>query len=224
MRTVDFVLLLILPNMKKLLYIPIIHNKADLGSLGSQLSLEGEGKYGVSRWQNHLEQVDKSWDEIEVEILKLLKKKSFDRIKIYQDGLPVVGEIGLKIVKDAAEKGSKNFAIIERLLTRGAKLEIAENKEFLLEEYYLLSDIGKAETPEKQLESYLKYQKMSPELLNNRDLYIAAQINRSLNKGEIGIAFFGAAHSILAKLNKDIKTTVVQMFKDDISLKLMNTK
>jgi hypothetical protein len=99
--------------MKKLLYIPIIHNKADLGSLGSQLSLEGEGKYGVSRWQNHLEQVDKSWDEIEVEILKLLKKKSFDRIKIYQDGLPVVGEIGLKIVKDAAEKGSKNFAIID---------------------------------------------------------------------------------------------------------------
>ena len=133
--------------MKKLIYIPIVHNRADLGSLGSQLSLEGERKYGASAWQHHLEEVDRSWDEIEIAIFKQLKKSSFDKIRIYQDGLPVVNEIGIKIVKDAAENGSKNYLIIDNLLTRGAKLEIAENKEFLLKEYYLLSDIKKAETP-----------------------------------------------------------------------------
>ena len=210
--------------MKKLLYIPIVHNQADLGSLGSQLSLEGERKYGVSLWQNHLEQVDKSWDEIEIKISKQLKKISFDKIKIYQDGLPVAGDIGIKIVKDTAKKGSKNYIIIDNLLTQGAKLEIAENKEFLLKEYYLLSDISKAETHEKQLETYLTYQKLSQKLLNNRDNYIANQINVTLNDGEIGIAFFGAAHSIIEKLYKDIKVVVIQMFKDDISLNLIKNK
>lgn len=210
--------------MKKILYIPIVHNQADLGSLGSQLSLEGERKYGVSLWQNHLEQVDKSWDEIEIEISKQLKKISFDKIKIYQDGLPVADDIGIKIVKDTAKKGSKNYNIIDNLLTHGAKLEIAENKEFLLKEYYLLSDISKAETHEKQLETYLTYQKLSQELLNNRDNYIANQINVTLNDGEIGVAFFGAAHSIIVKLNKDIKVVVIQMFKDEISLNLIKNK
>ena len=66
--------------MKKLIYIPIVHNRADLGSLGSQLSLEGERKYGASAWQHHLEEVDRSWDEIEIAIFKQLKKSSFDKI------------------------------------------------------------------------------------------------------------------------------------------------
>lgn len=208
-------------DMKRLLYIPIVHNQTDLGSLGSQLSLEGERKYGVSLWQNHLELVDKSWDEIEIEISKQLKKISFDKIKIYQDGLPVADDIGIKIVKDTAKKGSKNYNIIDNLLTQGAKLEIAENKEFLFKEYYLLSDITKTETPENILKAYLIYQNISQELLNDRDNYIANQINVTLNDGEIGIAFFGAAHSIINKLNKDIKVVVIQMFTDAISLNLI---
>jgi len=208
--------------VKKLIYIPIVHNRADLGSLGSQLSLEGERKYGASAWQHHLEEVDRSWDEIEIAIFKQLKKSSFDKIRIYQDGLPVVNEIGIKIVKDAAENGSKNYLIIDNLLTRGAKLEIAENKEFLLKEYYLLSDIKKAETPEKQLEAYLIYEKMSRELLKMRDDFIANQINETLQDGEVGIAFFGAAHTVLNKLKKDIKVAVIQMFVDEISVSLVN--
>ncbi len=207
--------------MKKLLCIPIVHNQADLGSLGSQLSLEGEKKYGVALWKDHLEKVEKSWDEIEIEISSQLKKISFNKVKIYQDGLPAAGDIGIKIIKDSAGKGSKNYSIINNLLTKGAKLEMAENKELLFKEYYLLSDINKADTPEKQLAAYLKYQELSQELLNNRDNYIASQINSTLNNGEIGIAFFGAAHSIIDKLNEDINVTVIQMFKDEISLNLI---
>ncbi len=207
--------------MKKLIYIPIVHNKADLGSLGSQLSVEGAQKYGASAWQNHLDEVEKSWDKIELEIFKRLKKTSFDKIKIYQDGLPVAGEIGIKIVNDAAGNGSKNYSIIRRLLAGGANLELAENKDLLLKEYYLLADINKAETPEKQLESFLFYQKISGELLLSRDHYVAKQINETLKDGETGIAFFGASHTITDKLKTDINVIVIQMFKDDISLNLI---
>jgi hypothetical protein len=207
--------------MKKLIYIPIVHNKADLGSLGSQLSVEGEKRYGASAWHIHMEEVEKSWDKIELEIFKHLKKTSFGKIKIYQDGLPVAGETGVKIVKDAAANGSKNYSIINRLLAKGASLEVAESKELLLKEYYLLSDINKAETPEKQLESYLAYQKIAGELLINRDTFVAEQINETLKEGETGIAFFGASHAIVDKLNNDIKVVIIQMFKDSISLNLI---
>jgi len=207
--------------MKKLIYIPIVHNSADLGSLGSQLSSEGARKYGDSLWQDHLEQVDKSWNNVEIEISRQLKRTPLTKVKIYQDGLPVVDEIGIKIVNDAAKNGSKNYLIIQGLLARGAKLELAEDKALLLREYYLLADINNADTPEKQMESFLTYQKISQELLNSRDVYIANQINETLQEGELGIAFFGASHSIVDKIDKNIKVIIIQMFKDSISLSLI---
>ncbi len=210
--------------MKRLLYIPIVHNQTDLGSLGHSLSMEGGKAYGSAAWQDHLEQVDKSWYKVKSEIFRRVKKISPDKIKIYQDGLPVIGETGLKIVKDTAQKGSINYIIIDELLNLGAKLELAENKEFLLKEYYLISDITKAETPESTSKAFQLYKDMSQKLLNDRDCYIANQINTTLNDREIGIAFFGAAHSIINQLNKDIKVNVIQMFTDEISLNLHKTK
>jgi hypothetical protein len=65
------------------------------------------------------------------------------------------------------------------------------------------------------------YQGASKELLDDRDNYIAFQNNTTLNDGEIGIAFFGAAHSIINKLNRDIDVDVIQMFTDEISLNLL---
>ena len=69
--------------------------------------------------------------------------------------------------------------------------------------------------------AYLMYQDASKELLDDRDNHIAFQINTTLNDDEIGIAFFGAAHSITDKLNKDIDIDVIQMFTDEISLNLL---
>ncbi len=206
--------------MKKLLYIPIVHNQADLGSLGTALSSEGERKYGAQQWTEHLQQVNRSWDEIENEISMRLNDFPSGSVRIYQDGLPANGETGIKIIKDTAQKGSKNYTIIDNLLTAGAILELAENKDLLFKEYYLLSDISKAETPEKQLMAYLAYQEFSDEILNDRDKFIANKINETLKDGEIGIAFFGAAHSVIDKLAKDIEVIVIQMFNDNISLNL----
>jgi hypothetical protein len=211
-------------KMKRLLYIPIVHNQTDLGSLGQTLSAEGGKMYGTSAWQDHIEQVDVAWHKIKAEILKRINKVSPDKIKIYQDGLPVAGETGIKIVQDTARQGSINYSIIDNLLSMGAKLEPAENKELLLKEYYLLADITKAETPEGAYKALQTYQDMSDKLLNDRDNHIANQINATLDDGELGVAFFGAAHSIINKLNKDIKIVVIQMFTDEISLKLHKTK
>ena len=208
--------------MKKLIYIPIVHNQADLGSLGSRLSMEGEKKYGASHWNHHLEQVNKAWDRVESEILRHVLDKEAEKIVIYQDGLPVAGETGTQIIKDTAEKGSKNYSIIAGLLDSGAKLEVAENKELLFREYYLLSDISKAESAEKQLEAFFTYQEVSQQLLNERDKHIASQINSTLRDGETGIAFFGASHSIIDKLNKQIEVVVINLFNDVISLNLVN--
>ncbi len=203
------------------MYVPMVHNQTDMGSMGNELSKEGEKTYGVAIWQDHLVQVNKSWLKIESEVFKRVNLVPAGKIKIYQDGLPVVDETGIKIVKDTAEKGSINYKIIAELLLRGAKLELAENKEYLFQEYYLLSDITKAESPEKALVAYHIYMDLAGDLLLNRDRFIAGQINETLNEGDTGLAFFGASHHILSNLDSDIEVDMIQMFTDPISLKLM---
>ena len=51
--------------MRKLLYFSIVHNQADLGSLKEELLTEGEKRYGKKEWENHLKQVQESWNRIE---------------------------------------------------------------------------------------------------------------------------------------------------------------
>ena len=201
--------------MKKLIYFPIVHNQVDLGSMGSQLSLAGEQKYG-ELWKEHLKEVDLAWNKIGSYVNQI------ENLRIYQDGLPVAGDIGIRIVKDVANSGSKNYKIIENLISNGAVLEIAESKELLLKEYNFLNRITNAITSVEKLKANILYKDESEKLLSDRDEYIANQINTTLNDGEIGVAFFGGAHSIVDKLNNDIEVIVIQMFKDEISLSLIN--
>ncbi len=208
--------------MRKLLYIPVVHNQADLGSLEARLSLEGKRKYGQAAWQDHLAQVQISWNRIENEIKQQFNNTPADKARIYQDGLLKAGEIGLKIVKEVARLGSKNYQILEDLLRQGAQLEEAESKELLLQEYGYLSRLSKATTPTEQLKVYLEYRKVAQELLNKRDAYIANRINLTLKKDELGIAFFGSKHSIADRLDEDITITIIQEFKDKISADLVN--
>ena len=202
--------------MKNLLYVSIVHSQTDMGSLSAELSAEGEKCYGVDMWTEHVKHVNESWDKIRDEVFKRVEGISMDRIKIYQDGLPVIDDIGLKIIRDAAVN-SKNYQIIEALLDRGAVLKQAEDKHLLLKEYGYLSRITSASSPEKKTKEYLLYQDIADELLDDRDIFIAKQINGTLNKGDMGIAFFGAAHRIIDKLDKDINISYLQEFNDEIS-------
>jgi len=209
-------------NMRKLLYIPVIHDQADMGSLETRLSMEGEKKYGQAAWQNHLAQVQTSWDRIENEIKQQLNSTPANKMRIYQDGLPKAGEIGLKIIKEIAKRGSKNYQILEELSRQGAQLEEAESKELLLQEYEYLSILSKATTLTEQLHAYIEFQEVAQELLNKRDAYIANRINITLKKDELGIAFFGGKHYIINRLDKDITINTIQEFKDKISADLIN--
>lgn len=205
--------------MRKLIYIPIVHNLADMGSAGAELSLQGEKKYGKEKWNEHLISVDKSWDDINLIIHNKLNLR-YDNVKIYQDGLLVVDEIGLKIIEDVASKGSINYQIIYYLISLGCKLEQAESKELLIDEYHLTKNILESNTPMNKLKANVIYQILADKLLNDRDEHIANQINITLKDDEIGIAFFGAVHSIIDKLNSDIIVDIIQLFKDEISLNL----
>lgn len=210
--------------MRKLLYSLIVHNQADLGSFKERLSIEGERRYGRIRWEAHLKQVQESWDRTEEIVGRFLNTNNVpkSKVRVYQDGLPVAGEIGLKIVREGARRGSKNYQILENLVDRGACLEEADSRELLLQEHNYLSKIVKAATLTEKLKQYALYQVISQELLNKRDIYIAERINATLSKDELGLAFFGAIHSIVDKLAKDIEVTIIQEFKDRISIDLMN--
>lgn len=209
--------------MRQLLYFPIIHNQADLGSLKESLSAEGERKYGKAEWESHLKQVQKSWDKIEKFIEEYANTNSIspNKVRLYQDGLPAAGEIGLKIVKDVARQGSRNYQILEDLIARGASLEEAESKELLLEEYSYISRILKAETSTERLKHSILYQDVAQELLDKRDDYIARKINEALKEDELGILFLGGKHSISDRLDKDITVRVIQEFNDKISTDLI---
>ena len=103
---------------------------------------------------------------------------------------------------------------------QGAKLELAENKDLLFQEYNFLSKINNSISEEDKLIAYLDYKKSSDKLLSDRDDYIASQINKTLKDGEVGVAFFGSIHSIINKLGKDIRVEIMEMFSDEISINL----
>jgi hypothetical protein len=205
--------------MRKLIYIPVVHNATDLGSLGNELLEAGEIKYGKNKWQEHIKNVNDTWLNIKHKIDE--KTYNFaNKIKIYQDGLPIIGEIGTKIINDCANNGSENYKIVKYLIDNGAKIKLAENVDFLLKEYQHISQINKAKTNLEKIIASAQYNLIAQELLNERDVFISNQINKTLNEEEIGIAFFGAIHSIIDKLDIDIEVSLIDMFKDEISLNL----
>ena len=82
------------------------------------------------------------------------------------------------------------------------------------QEYNLVKDIINSTTEENQIKAQLIYKEMANEILDKRDNHIAKTINATLEEDEIGIAFFGAMHSVVDKLNEDITVTKLDMFFD----------
>jgi hypothetical protein len=74
---------------RRLIYFPIVHTPADMGALKESVAratLEKMGRAGLSRKRAA---VDRIWTDIELLIDAL--SLSFDRVRLYQDGLPVCG-------------------------------------------------------------------------------------------------------------------------------------
>jgi len=189
--------------MRELVYIRIVHTAADMGSLSERLQEEIISRIGRNKWEENQSLIRKFWDELEKELFGL--KLDLEHTKIYQDGLPAGGEMGMKIVHTAAKLGSQNYRLIEKLVENRAEIVATESPELLIEERKLLMEVYNSPTLEERKEAKQKYEVRKKTLLQERDEYIASRINSSLKAGETGILFIGAEHNVIPGLAKDIE-------------------
>jgi hypothetical protein len=185
---------------RKLLYVPIIHTEADLGSLGGDIAARGLREFGETLWKRHQETVLGFWDAI---------ARYFDSIdvagfKIYQDGMVAGGETAMTIVRDVLQTGSRNYQIIGALIRKGAVLVKTEDLNLVKEERDSILRVTQAKSRAQKLAAALRYKRAKNTLLERRDKFIAKQINDTLWEGESGILFIGAIHHVRKWLEKDI--------------------
>ncbi|MCG2718523.1 MAG: hypothetical protein L6408_06805 [Nanoarchaeota archaeon] len=190
--------------MRTLIYVPIIHSGADMGSIASNLEDRGSAMIGTEGWERHKETISRFWESIS-KYFKSLNAKGF---QIYQDGLLADGELGMKVVNSAAAKGSKNYQIIKYLVSKSARIMKTEDMKILMKEVDIIKKIANSDSKLKKLISALHYKMVKDKLLAERDKFIANMINKTLVKD--GIIFIGAYHNIIPLLNKDIKVEEIK--------------
>lgn len=193
--------------MRRLLYAPIIHDEADIGSAGSALAHESCSIAGVGRWNKHKQRVEKFWRSLG----SYLNSFPPSSLRIYQDGLTADGEAGRNIVQEAARRGSKNYQTVLELLTRGAELRKTEDLSLLLQEHQnLLALVGQGQAGGLRL-GLEEYRTRRDRLTQARDRFIAGTIEATLEPQELGVLFIGAYHRVADHLSDDIR---VEMLKD----------
>ena len=190
--------------MRKLIYIPVIHTEADMGSVAESLKKEYIIRYGMKKWDEHIEAINSMWQGIRQKIFD--SGLDYHKTKVYQDGLPVCNKESA-IASDLAQAGNENFKIIFELIQRGAKLVGTEDPGLLLEEYSYLKAVTKIDNLEEKEKAIRNYEKKALDILKRRDKYIAERINQTLIEGETGILFIGLRHKVDEKLSKDIEVS-----------------
>jgi len=192
--------------MRTLIYVPVIHTSADLGSLAKDVTKRGIVDLGEDVWEKHKATVEKFWDRL---------SDYFDSIdvlgmKIYQDGMVADGEVGQKIVEEGAKSGSRNYELVARLLKKGAILVKTEDFKLVKEERDRLIAITQPKSITHKLIAFIKYKLTKDRLLNKRDKFIAKSIDESLIQDEIGIIFIGAYHNIKKPLPRGIRVSEIK--------------
>lgn len=188
--------------MRNLIYVPIIHSSADLGSMAKALNRKGVDEFGEEFWQNHIQTIDGFWNAIAYyfETIDLY----IEGAKIYQDGMVADGEIAMKIIEESIKSGSKNYEIVSKLISRGAIVVQTENLDLVKKEYESLQAITQTKSTVRKIVKLILYKITKGKLLRKRDKYIAGRIAETLGEDETGIIFIGAYHRVKGKLPKDI--------------------
>lgn len=182
-------------HQRKLLIVPILHTKEDMGSLGNHLPMI----------DGYTAMVSDFWKEVKEKVKQYVN--GFTRVKIYQDGLPDTQEELVK--KIINEVQSPNYELLRFLKEKGAKVFGTEDQELLKKEYEFITQILETQDSEKKTKLREVYKNQANQLLVNRDTYIAHRIDKTLNNGELGILFIGAAHAIKEKLPADIQIEIL---------------
>jgi hypothetical protein len=176
--------------VKRVIVVPIIHNAADLGSLAESVRARYVERFGPTGWDNRQRAVRDLWRGITQAIDAL--QLDYRRVRIYQDGLPVCGKEEA-IVQELAQAGSLNHQLVRELMGRGAVLMGTEDAQLLLREYQLQRRRLDAAAVKEQASSSCDE---AARLLAARDRSIAARIAATLEEGEMGLVFLGAAHRL----------------------------
>ena len=192
--------------MRRLYVIPIIHMGADMGSIASTLDDRATAKLTPEFWQSNKEIISAFWDSIG----RFLDTLDVNRFKVYQDGLVADGEDGLRIVRESASQGSKNYEIVGRFLERGAVLVKTESLALVKQEYHYITKMARSKSSKEREVAALRYKLARGMLLKQRDEFIAGRINETLAEGEIGILFIGAYHDVVHRLAPDIRVGQVK--------------
>lgn len=182
-------------HLRKLLIVPILHAEEDMGSLASRLPAEDGYSFMVSKF----------WEEVRQRIKRYLN--SFQRVKVYQDGLP---DTQKKLIdKIVSEVKSPNYQLLRLLKDKGAKILGTEKPELLKKEYNFITQILAAQDEKTKDKIRQAYEAQAADLLAKRDTYIAKRIDETLKKGDLGILFIGASHQIKDKLSKNIQAEIL---------------
>ncbi|MGO9771835.1 MAG: hypothetical protein ACLPSW_20270 [Roseiarcus sp.] len=175
--------------MARLIYVPVVHSTAEMGSAAPAYKAAFVARYGESKWAERSAEFDAVWRAIADEITTF--GFDFKRVKLYQDSLPVCGHES-ELVRDLAAQGSCNHQLLERLMREGATLVGSESPTLLLDEYRLLQSSERTEA-------------QAAALLEARDRFIAARIDATLRDDEDGVLFIGALHKVAKFLPPRIK-------------------
>jgi hypothetical protein len=174
---------------------------ADMGALRDTVKEASVRKIGRQSWKRKQDLIEKLWDDIESAVGGL--SVEMDRVRVYQDGLPISGNEA-DIARELADSGSRNHQLVLRLIEKGAQLMGTESPELLLEEYEIakrrLSAGRRAGVKGRESSG-------STSLLQRRDKFIAERINDTLQEGEVGIIFLGMLHAPEPWLERDIRVS-----------------
>lgn len=190
--------------MRRLIYVPIVHTQADMGSLAPSLRREYETRYGHQKFQEHAKAIEGMWEGIRAKLANL--HLDYAHVRVYQDGLPVCGK-ERQIVQEVAAAGSLNHRLLLDLIKQGARLEGTEDQHLLLKEYQNLKRVMEIKDEASRAEAVKRYAAQGKQLLKSRDRCIARRIDETLRPGETGLLFIGITHEVDRALPRDIKVS-----------------
>lgn len=185
-----------------LIHIPIIHTLPEMGALGDSIQQASLDKMGRTALKRKADTIERMWTNIE-QIVGALNL-NYESVRLYQDGLPICGR-EVEIVRDLADKGSRNHRLLLRLMEKGAVLMGTESSELIVEEYERYKRMPANRKFSRTSEVKTRKKAPGDSLLKKRDRFIAERINSTLQQGETGILFLGMLHSVEQFLKKEIR-------------------
>lgn len=196
--------------MERQLYvIPVIHTRADAGTLGHQLPENAFENAGIQFWQDVEKFVQASF----------ISEQGIRLNKVYQDGLPDYKDEE-EVTKTVTEIQSENYKVLRQLRAAGVRPRGTEKPAALEEEYDYLESIQNAKDAKYQQKLIIAYTARMGNLLKERDQYIAQRITHDLAQGEIGLLFIGLAHRVVPLLQNKLRVIELHDFKHPLTQSL----